>query len=151
MSLMSRSREMAEKRKKRKGSRTKTSADSIVKKRQAQGRKAKGASDYGGTPKAQAGTLPGGKRPRSAEWKADANPTGMSNKAGSGGSQMPGMPRTTVSGAAAKRPKNNPMGTIGRPARNPKRGRPLDAMKAAAKNKKFDFGRAIRRGFGQLA
>jgi hypothetical protein len=76
--------------------------------------------------------------------------TSMHNNAGSAGSGAPIKPAYAPKKDVKSAPKSNPMRTVGKPDKNPKRRRPMDAMKKAAKDKKFDFGKAIRRGFGQL-
>lgn len=87
--------------------------------------------------------LADGGTPRSAEWKADTNPNNMANKAGTGASAKPTKP--------AYAPKTKALS--GAPSKPQKYGKqsPTKAMRKQRKKKeKFNFGKAIRRGFGQL-
>ena len=70
----------------------------------------------------------------------------MHQNAGTGGSSNPVKPQT----AMGNRKKKATMSTgAPKPSRKPRR-RPMDAMKKKAKDKGFDFGKAIRRGFGRV-
>ena len=67
-------------------------------------------------------------------------------EAGPGGSGNPVQPQT----AMGNRKEKTTMSTgAPKPSRKPRR-RPMDAMKKKAKDKGFDFGKAIRRGFGRV-
>ena len=128
------------------GPKPETSGGGLTVYKRAKARAAKGGSSLG-TRKAMAADGSGLKSPRSAQWKNDSNPNAASNNA----SKAPGgLPKTKAQSTAG-----NPSGVKpSKPNRKPRmfgKRSPTKEMKRKRKKSGFNFGKAIRRGFGQLS
>ena len=127
-------------------SKPETSGGGLTVYSRAKARAAKGGSSLG-TRKAMAADGSGLKSPRSAQWKNDSNPNAASNNA----SKAPGgLPKTKAQSTAG-----NPSGVKpSKPNRKPRmfgKRSPTNEMKRKRRKSGFNFGKAIRRGFGQLS
>jgi len=131
--------------------RKRRTTNDLVTARQNRSRNAKGASKGMGLGARKAAAsekkLAGGGKPRSAEWKGDTNPNNMANDVGTGASANPIKPAYAPKPASA--PKTKSLSGGAKPKKYGKDS-PTRSMRKKRKKEEFSFGRAIRRGFGQL-
>ena len=125
-------------------SKPETSGGGLTVYKRGKARAAKGGSSLG-TRKAMAADGSGLKNPRSAQWKNDSNPNAASNNAGGIGK---------VKAHSVSKSENKSGVKPSKPNRKPRmfgKRSPTKEMKRKRKKSGFNFGKAIRRGFGQLS